>query len=113
MKVKLFLLTFLLLSAVSLYSQSSQTYLIIATHTTQECMASMDELKNKGDAFLSNVYWGCKTGDHTAYVIVEAESEAAARTQLPANERDKAKVIPVNKFTVEQIETMHKEHEHK
>jgi hypothetical protein len=41
-------------------------------------------------------------------VIVDAENEAAARNTLPASAKDDAKVIAVEKFTVEQIESMHK-----
>jgi hypothetical protein len=108
MKAKTFFITFLLFTSASVFAQKTQTFLIIDAHTVAECMASMDQLRAKGNDFLGNVYWGCHTGDHTAYMIVEAENEAAAKNMLPEAARDHAKVIAVEKFTVEQIEAMHK-----
>jgi hypothetical protein len=108
MKAKSFFLLIFLLPAVSLFAQKTQTFLIIDSHTVEECMASMDQLKAKGNDFMQNVYWGCHSGDHTAYMIIEAENETAARNMLPEAARDHAKIITVEKFTVEQIEAMHK-----
>ncbi|MCI0450700.1 MAG: hypothetical protein L0Y79_13140 [Chlorobi bacterium] len=108
MKSKFWFLALFFLAASVVFAQKTQTYLIISSHTVEQCMASMDDLKAKGNDFLSKTYWGCHSGDHTAYVIVDAESEAAARNTLPASAKDNAKVIAVEKFTVEQIESMHK-----
>jgi len=109
MKFKFLFLILFVLVATTVFAQKTQTYLIISSHTVEQCMASMDDLKTKGNDFLSNTFWGCHSGDHTAYVIVNAENETAARNTLPASAKDNAKVIMVEKFTVEQIESMHKQ----
>jgi hypothetical protein len=70
----------------------------------------MDELKAKGNDILTNTYWGCGTGNHTAYIIVQADNEAAALNMLPSSVKDNAKIVQVEKYTVDQIEAMHKEH---
>ena len=41
------------------------TYFVMATHTPEQCANNVDELKEKGDAFMSKFYFGCHHGDHT------------------------------------------------
>jgi len=86
---------------------STSRYLIMASHTTEGCLKAMDEVSALGPKALAKFDWGCMAGDHTAYAIVEAASESAARDLLPASERSKAKVVKVEKLTVEQIKSFH------
>jgi hypothetical protein len=47
-------------------------------------------------------------GDHTGYLMVSAENEAAAKDMVPAFLRgDDTHVVALNKFTVEQIRSFH------
>jgi hypothetical protein len=52
------------------------TYLIESPHTAEECMATMDET-NKMKS-LEKWEFGCMSGNHTGYRIVQAKDEAAA-----------------------------------
>jgi hypothetical protein len=83
------------------------TYLVISPHTMEECLASLDGIVATGEGALDNWYWGCAAGDHTGYLIVEAESEAAALAAVPENIREKARAMKLNKFTEEQVATFH------
>jgi hypothetical protein len=83
------------------------TYLIESPHTKEECLQALDDVLARGPEFLSKFEWGCMSGDHTGWAVVEAESESAARSLVPALVRSKARVIEVGKFTPEQIKSFH------
>jgi len=88
-------------------------YLVQAPHTKEQCMNVMEEMKGKGDRYLSNFYFGCESGDHTAYAILEAPSEDAARKMLPKDVQQNARITKVDKFNSAQIEKMHKDMMHR
>jgi hypothetical protein len=83
-------------------------FLIKTSHTSEQCLKSLDDYAANNPALLKKIDWGCMVGDHTGYVVVEAANETAARNMLPANERKSAKIVQLNKFTVEQIKEYHK-----
>ena len=83
-------------------------YIVESPHTKEECLRALDEIIAKSPQTLDKFVWGCKAGDHTGYAIVEAENEAKVRGMLPSFLKDKMKVISVEKFTVEQIKSLHK-----
>ncbi len=82
-------------------------YLIMSPHTAEECLKALDDVTAASPALLAKFDWGCKAGDHTGYVVVQAASEDAARAMLPESQREKAKIVKLNKFTVEQIKSFH------
>ncbi len=83
-------------------------YLIEIPHTMESCLKALDDVKALGGDKLAKYSWGCMAGDHTAYLIVNAASDAEALQWVPASERGAAKLIKLNKFTPEQIEAFHK-----
>ncbi len=84
------------------------TYLIESPHTKEECLQALDGALARGPRFLAQFDWGCMAGDHTAWATVEAKSEAEAREMVPPIVRGKARIVPVSKFTPEQIQSFHK-----
>jgi len=46
-------------------------------------------------------------GEHTGYAILEADSEAAARSVVPEVVRGKARIHPVSTFTSRDVEKFH------
>jgi len=82
-------------------------YFVQLPHTPEECLKAMDEVVAKSSKLLAKVNWACMAGDHTGYAFVEAASESAVRDMLPASQRDKARIVKVNKFTAEQIKSFH------
>jgi len=88
----------------------SQTYLVKIPHTPEQCLASLDNMKTKGDAFLSKFEFGCMDGDHTAYAFINGTSADNVTKMLPESEQKTAKVTKVNKMTAADIEKIHKEH---
>jgi hypothetical protein len=86
-------------------------YLIQVPHTVEQCLASLDEAKAMGADKLNQWSWGCSFGDHTAYLIVNAKNETEALANVPSAERPQAKVYPLTKFTIQQIESFHAMHQ--
>jgi hypothetical protein len=85
-------------------SSPRDRFLVIASHTPEECLNVLDETKAKG--VLGKFEWGCMAGDHTGYAIIEAKDEAAVKSMLP-KDMQHAKVVKLNRFTAEQIQSFH------
>src|SRR5262249_60647670 len=47
------------------------------------CVRAVDVFLKSGSHFLSRADWGCKDGEHKAWVVVEVESKDDARHILP------------------------------
>ena len=56
-----------------------------------------------GSHFLTHADWGCMDGVHSAWIIVDADSKDQARSIVPPPFRSGAKIIGLNKFSMEQI----------
>ena len=85
------------------------TYIVRIPHTQEQCMNVMNDLKGKGDAYLSKFWFGCMSGDHTAYGILKGTSEESVRNSLPRDIQDNAKIVKVDQFTAAQIVEIHKQ----
>jgi hypothetical protein len=88
-------------------SAEKHDYLIVSPHTPEECLKTLDSYVGKDQKTLAKMDWGCMAGDHTGYLKVSAESEQAALAFLPEAQRASAKVVPLNKFTPDQIKSFH------
>jgi hypothetical protein len=96
---------FLLPSGQSWASPKAR-FLVIAPHTKEECLKTLDEVKAM-PKMLEKCDWGCMSGDHTCYVVLEGKDEADVKKMLPAN-WSTATIHPVTKFTAKEIESFHK-----
>lgn len=86
----------------------TSVYLVQVPHTQEQCLKTLDDLKGKGDAFLSKFEFGCMSGDHTGYAFLTGKSEEDVRQMLPKDVQTTAKVQKVDKFTPDQIDKLHK-----
>jgi len=48
-------------------------YLIESPHTEEECLQALDETLEKGTDLLAKFDWGCMSGEHTGWAVVDAE----------------------------------------
>jgi hypothetical protein len=85
----------------------SERYLIETSHKPEDCVTALDTMVEQDKKLLTKIDWGCLSGDHTGYVIVEASSEQDARAKLPDTLRASAKVVKLNKFTPKEIASFH------
>jgi len=75
------------------------------------CARAVQIFLETGSHFLSNADWGCLDGVHKAWIIVDLESKAETRSILPPGFRDQAEITALNKFTMEEIDTILRHHE--
>jgi hypothetical protein len=76
-----------------------ERYLIETPHTAQDCQLIIDQVYALG--YLHHFDWGCESGVHSGWAILEAENEAQARLAVPPLLRGKARVIKLNRFSGE------------
>ncbi len=88
-------------------------FLIEVPHEAEKvaCARAIRILLTTGSHFLTHADYGCLDGEHKAWIIVEVESREEARSILPAAYRSQAKIVELNKFTLEEIDELLRHHE--
>jgi hypothetical protein len=74
-------------------------YMIETPHKAEECHSIIEDVKLAG--YLHHFDWGCATGVHCGWAIVEAMSLEHARQMVPWAVRDRARIVQVEKFDVD------------
>jgi hypothetical protein len=87
-------------------------FLIEVPHSadTYQCARAVELFIRTGSHFLTHADWGCKDGDHRAWVTVEVGSREEARNIIPAPYRAEAKIVQLNGFTIQDIEDILRQH---
>ncbi len=75
------------------------------------CTRAVHVFLKTGSHFLANADWGCTDGVHKAWIIVEVNTKEEAMRVLPADYRSQAKIIKLNKFTLDEIEELMAHHD--
>ena len=86
---------------------------LIETHHDAErlsCARVVQIFLSTGSHFISHADWGCLDGVHAAWIIVDVDSKEEARSILPPAFRADARIVALNKFTLEQIEPILRGH---
>lgn len=81
-------------------------FLIETPHRADDCLNVVELVHAQG--YLTHFDWGCLSGVHTGWAVIEAGSEAEARLAVPPLVRDKARVVKVTKFDAATLAQMHK-----
>ena len=77
---------------------------------TLECARVVDAFLKSGSHFLAGAIWGCRDGEHKAWMIVDVDSKEEARGIVPPLMRSKAKIVHLNAFTAKEIEDILRQH---
>ena len=88
-------------------------FLIEVPHEAEKvaCARAVRTLLTTGSHFLTHADWGCQDGDHTGRIIVEVESKEEAQAILPPVYRSQARIVKLNKFTLEEIDEILRYHQ--
>ena len=88
-------------------------YLLEVPHEAERliCARIVRDFLSTGSHFLTHTDWGCHDGVHTGWITVEVDSKDEARMILPPAARSKARIVELNKFTIEQMDEIIKEHQ--
>jgi hypothetical protein len=81
-------------------------FLIEISHESNPvtCARHVEVFLKSGSHFFTHAVWGCKDGEHKAWLIVDVESREDARAILPPAFRSQAKIVQLNAFSMEDIE---------
>lgn len=87
-------------------------FLIEVPHEAEEkaCALAIQVLLKTGSHYLTNAEYGCFDGEHKAWVIIEADGKEEARRILPPVFRSRARIIGLNRFSLEEIEEILRHH---
>jgi hypothetical protein len=77
----------------------------------EACIQAVKAFLNTGSHFLAKADWGCYDGDHKAWMILDLDSKKEALSVLPPGFKSDAKIVQLNKFTLEDVERMRKHHQ--
>ncbi len=86
-------------------SNKNTSYLVIAPHTPEQCLAALDHLADA--KVLDRVEFGCPSGDHTGYARIQAASTDEALAIIPGTDRGSARAVELARFTPEQLRAFH------
>jgi hypothetical protein len=78
---------------------------IISPHTAAACIDVLMDVLQSG--YITHFEWGCADGDHTGYVIIEADDKREALMVVPSRYRKEARAIKLNTFTTEEVVRIH------
>ena len=84
----------------------AKRYLIETPHSEGECLGLVEQVRAMG--YLRHFDWGCNSGEHNGWAIIEADSEAEAHMVVPPLVRDKARVLVVTRFEEDRARKLHK-----
>ena len=88
-------------------------YLIEVPHEPEvlACAHVVEVFLKTGSHFLTNADWGCRDGDHRAWIIVDVDSKDQARMIIPPAFRKQANIVQLNKFTMAEIDEILRHHQ--
>ena len=74
------------------------------------CARVVKVFLESGSHFLTHADWGCKDGDHKAWIVVEVDDKDAARAILPPALRAQARIVQLNTFSLPEVEEILRQH---
>ena len=74
------------------------------------CARVVEIFLKTGSHFVTHADWGCRDGEHKAWILVEVDNKEEARRILPPLFRSQAKIVSLNKFSMEEIDDILSEH---
>ncbi|HEX2976723.1 MAG TPA: hypothetical protein VHO68_12375 [Bacteroidales bacterium] len=87
-------------------------YLVEVSHGEDKisCLRVIETFLSTGNHFLMNADWGCHDGVHKAWFVLEANSKEEAMMIVPSFYRKDTRIIELEKFLLQDVQTMMKEH---
>jgi hypothetical protein len=74
------------------------------------CARVVETFLKTGSHWVTQTEWGCKDGNHKAWIIVDVDSKDEARQVVPVPFRKDAKITRLNRYTMEEIDAVLRDH---
>lgn len=83
-------------------------FLIEIVHEDEHdaCVRALHAIHSFGSHFVTHAEFGCADGAHAGWLIVELESRAQAERMVPPEFRQDARIVELQRFSPEHIESM-------
>lgn len=76
------------------------------------CARAVQDFFQSGSHFLTHADWGCQDGDHKAWLIIDVPgNKEDVRQIVPRTMRDDAKIVQLNRYTLQDIDAFNRPHE--
>ncbi len=87
-------------------------YMIEVPHSADKraCLNAVHVFLKTGSHYLTHCDWGSFDGEHKAWITVETDSRDDALRIVPPAFRPEAKVTQLNRFSLEQVESIMEKH---
>jgi hypothetical protein len=88
-------------------------FLIEVPHAAEveACARVVQIFLKTGSHFLTHADWGCRDGEHKAWIIADVSDKTEAYGIVPPQFRNAAKVVRLNKFTMDEIDEILQDHQ--
>jgi hypothetical protein len=77
---------------------------------TVACARVVDVFLKTGSHYLTGADWGCKDGVHKSWMLVDVDSKEDALRIVPPAFRAHARVVQLNSFSMNEIDSILKKH---
>ena len=74
------------------------------------CARVVEIFLKSGSHFVTNADWGCRDGEHKAWILIDVDNKEEARRILPPAFRSQAKIVNLCKFSMEEIDDIIRQH---
>jgi len=87
-------------------------FLIEVAHEAEAkaCAVAVKVLLSSGSHYLTHADFGCLDGEHKAWLIVDVDDKEQAQLIVPPAFRSGAKIVKLNKFSLEEIDRLLEHH---
>ena len=87
-------------------------FMIEVPHSAEKraCLNAIHVFLKTGSHYLTHCEWGCMDGEHKAWITVETNTKEEALRIVPPAFRADAKVTQLNRFSLEQVESIMEKH---
>ena len=68
------------------------------------CLRSIQSFLSSRSHYVTSVEWGCREDENKAWLIIRTGNSSDAMRIIPAAYRQHAKITPLHKFTVKEID---------
>lgn len=70
------------------------------------CVKALQSIMQYGSHLMTQIEWGCKSGTHCGWLIVELENRDQAVQVVPSVFRHEARIVELERFTKEQVASL-------
>jgi hypothetical protein len=83
-------------------------YMIMLSHDEDSiaCVRALETIQRYGSHFLTHAHWGCRSGEHTGWLIGEFANREEAMQIVPPQYRNEVRIVKIEQFSRDDIAGM-------